>query len=108
VAHPVLEDDRRREMETGTYPGESDKPSTQEAGEASTYPQADAPGKSVKAGFERAGAYVKDKVTAYRDGAIEQVSQDIVGYTQSQPMTALLIATGVGLVVGMLLNLGRR
>jgi ElaB/YqjD/DUF883 family membrane-anchored ribosome-binding protein len=97
-------------METGTHPGESDKPSptTQEAGEASTSPPAGAPDKSAKAAFERVGAYVKDKMTAYGDGGIEQVSQDIVGYTQSQPMTALLIATGVGLVVGMLLILGRR
>jgi len=47
-------------------------------------------------------------MAAYGDGGIEQVSQDIVRYTQSQPMTALLIATGVGLVVGMLLILGRR
>jgi len=98
------------EMETGMHPGESHEPSptTQEAGEASISPPAGVPGKSVKAGFERAGAYVKDKMAACRDGGIEQVSQDIVGYTQSQPTTALLIATGVGLVVGMLLILGRR
>ena len=39
-------------------------------------------------------------MAAYREGGMEQVSQDIVGYTQSQPMTALLIATGVGVAPG--------
>jgi hypothetical protein len=39
-------------------------------------------------------------MAAYRDGGIEQVSQDIIGYTQSPPMTALLIATGVGVAPG--------
>jgi hypothetical protein len=42
----------------------------------------------------------REKMAAYRDGGMEQVSQDIVGYTQSQPMTALLIATGVGVALG--------
>lgn len=97
-------------METGTHPGESDKPlpTTQEPGEASSSPHADASGQSVKAGFERAAAYVKEKVDDYREGGIEQVSQDIGEYTQRQPMTALLIAAGLGVVVGMLLILGRR
>jgi ElaB/YqjD/DUF883 family membrane-anchored ribosome-binding protein len=110
------------ETERGAFPGMSDKPwsqatpTTQEAGDASTGPQAeDAPGKTVKAGLERAGVFVKDavdktreKMAGYREGGIEQVSQDIVEYARSQPMTALLIATGVGLFVGMLLTLGRK
>ena len=62
-----------------------------------------------------AGVLVKDavdktreKVAEYRDTGIGQVSQDVVGYTRSQPVTALLIATGVGMFLGMLLALGRR
>ncbi len=109
------------ETERGAFPRMSDKPwsqatpTTQEAGDASTGPQADAPVKKVKAGLERAGVYVKgavdktrEKMAGYREGGIEQVSQDIVEYARSQPMTALLIATGVGLFVGMLLTLGRK
>jgi ElaB/YqjD/DUF883 family membrane-anchored ribosome-binding protein len=109
------------EIERGTDSGLSVTPwsqvtpTIQEAGRPSTAPQADSPGNRVKVGLERAGAYVKDavdktreKVAGYRDGGIEQASQDIVEYARSQPKTALLIASGVGLVVGMLLTLGRR
>jgi ElaB/YqjD/DUF883 family membrane-anchored ribosome-binding protein len=59
--------------------------------------------------------YVKDavdktreRVAGYREGGIEQVSQDIDQYARSQPKTALLVATGVGLVVGMLMSLSRK
>lgn len=104
------------ETERGTYPGRSEAASTtQVTGEASTAPPAAPPGKIVAGGRERASAYVKDavdktreKMASYRDGGIEQVSQDIVEYARSQPKTALLIATGVGLIVGMLLTLGRK
>ena len=76
-------------METGSYRDEGDKP--------------------LKTNVEQVGAYVKEKVmTAYSDGGIEQVSQDIAEYTREQPLMALLIASGVGLVVGVLLTLGRR
>jgi ElaB/YqjD/DUF883 family membrane-anchored ribosome-binding protein len=106
------------EIERGTDSGLSGTPwsqvtpTIQEAGRTSTAPQADSPGNRVKV-LERAGAYVKDavdktreKVAGYRDAGIEQASQDIVEYARSQPKTALLVASGVGLVVGMLL--GRR
>jgi ElaB/YqjD/DUF883 family membrane-anchored ribosome-binding protein len=43
-------------------------------------------------------------MAGYCEGGIEQLSQDILEYARSQPMAALLIATGVGLVVGMLLT----
>jgi ElaB/YqjD/DUF883 family membrane-anchored ribosome-binding protein len=109
------------ETKEGTYPGRGDTPwskvtpTTQGASETPTTPQASAPGDTATTGLERAGAYVKDavdktreKMVGYRDGGIEQVSQDIVEYARSQPKTALLIATGVGLMVGMLLTLGRK
>ena len=109
------------EIERGTDSGLSGTPwaqampTAQEAGRTSTTPQAGAPRNTVKVGLERAGAYVKDaldktqeKVTSYREGGIEQASQDIVAYARRQPKAALLIASGVGLVVGMLLTLGRR
>jgi ElaB/YqjD/DUF883 family membrane-anchored ribosome-binding protein len=69
----------------------------------------------VHAGFERAGAIVKDvaerardTVASYREGGVGQVSDDVLNYTRRQPVTALLIATGVGLLVGMILGPGRR
>lgn len=51
---------------------------------------------------------VTDKVTEYRDGGMEKVRHDVVGYTREQPMTALLIAAGAGLVLGWLSAAGRR
>jgi ElaB/YqjD/DUF883 family membrane-anchored ribosome-binding protein len=63
----------------------------------------------LKTNVEQAGAYVKEKMrTVYSDGGIEQVSQDIAKYTRDQPLTVLLVASGVGLIVGVLLTLGRR
>jgi ElaB/YqjD/DUF883 family membrane-anchored ribosome-binding protein len=50
----------------------------------------------------------RDKVSEYRDGGVEKVRHDVVGYTREQPMTALLIAAGAGLVLGWLSAAGRR
>ena len=69
---------------------------------------------SVQAGLGRGGAVVKDvadkareKLAGYREGGLDQVSADIVDYARRQPMTAILIAAGVGLLAGMLLRPGR-
>ena len=100
------------ETERGSYPG---TPPTRAAGDASTTEQSGAVGRAVETGVERAGGLVKDavdktreKVAEYRDKGLEQVSQDVAEYTRSQPVPALLIAAGVGLVLGMLLGSGRR
>jgi ElaB/YqjD/DUF883 family membrane-anchored ribosome-binding protein len=50
----------------------------------------------------------RDKMTEYREGGMEKVRHDVVGYTREQPMTALLIAAGAGLVLGWLSSAGRR
>lgn len=50
----------------------------------------------------------RDKVAEYRDGGMEKVRHDVVGYTRQQPVTALLIAAGAGLMVGWLSAAGRR
>jgi ElaB/YqjD/DUF883 family membrane-anchored ribosome-binding protein len=50
----------------------------------------------------------RDKVAEYREGGLERVKQDVTGYTRTQPMTALLIAAGAGLVLGWLSAVGRR
>lgn len=44
----------------------------------------------------------RDKVSEYRDGGMDRVRHDVVVYTREQPMTALLIAAGAGLVLGWL------
>ena len=50
----------------------------------------------------------RDKVNEYRDGGMDRVRHDVVGYAREQPMTALLIAAGAGLVLGWLSAGGRR
>jgi ElaB/YqjD/DUF883 family membrane-anchored ribosome-binding protein len=50
----------------------------------------------------------RDKVGAYREGGLEKVKHDVAGYTREQPMVALLIAAGAGLVLGWLSAAGRR
>jgi ElaB/YqjD/DUF883 family membrane-anchored ribosome-binding protein len=99
------------EPERGTFPGMEDKP--HEAMPTAT--QGAALGETVQAGLDRAAALAKDTadktrdtLAGYRDGGVEQLSEDIVEFVRSQPMTALLIATGVGVFLGMLLAHGRR
>lgn len=50
----------------------------------------------------------RDKMSEYSEGGIEKVKRDVAGYTREQPMTALLIAAGAGLVLGWLSAAGRR
>jgi ElaB/YqjD/DUF883 family membrane-anchored ribosome-binding protein len=103
---------RAMETERGSYPG---TPTTRAAGDPSTTEQSGAVGRAVETGVERAGVLVKDavdktreKVAQYRDKGFEQVSKDVAEYTRSQPVPALLIAAGIGLVLGMLFGVGRR
>ncbi len=49
--------------------------------------------------FEGAVQQARDKMTEYREGGFEKTKHDVAGYTREQPMTALLIAAGAGLVV---------
>jgi ElaB/YqjD/DUF883 family membrane-anchored ribosome-binding protein len=58
----------------------------------------------VEATVQQAG----DKMTDYREGELKKVKQDLAGYTREQPMTALLIAAGAGLVLGWLSAAARR
>jgi ElaB/YqjD/DUF883 family membrane-anchored ribosome-binding protein len=50
----------------------------------------------------------RDKMTEYREGGMEKVRHDLVGYTREQQVTALLIAAAAGLVLGWLSAAGRR
>ena len=85
------------ETERGSYPG---TPTTRAAGDPSTTGQSGAVGRAVETGVERAGVLVKD--------AVDKTREKVAEYTRSQPVPALLMAAGVGLVLGMLLSAGRR
>jgi ElaB/YqjD/DUF883 family membrane-anchored ribosome-binding protein len=51
----------------------------------------------------------RDKMSEYREAGIEKKMRlDVTGYTREQPMTALLIAAGAGLMLGWLSAAGRR
>jgi ElaB/YqjD/DUF883 family membrane-anchored ribosome-binding protein len=69
----------------------------------------------AREGLEHAGEYITDAVAKtqetvarYRDGGVDMVKKDVAEYTREQPMTALLIATGAGLLLGMLMAVRRR
>ena len=57
---------------------------------------------------EGAVQQARDKMSAFREGGMDRVKHDVLGYTREQPMTALLIAAGAGLVLGWLSAAGRR
>ena len=110
-----METDREANPGTRDKPPSQITPVTREAEGASSAEQPGALGKTAQTGFERAGSFVKaaanktrEKVGEYRERGMEQVSQDVVEYTRSQPVTALLIAAGAGVFLGMLLALDRR
>ena len=50
----------------------------------------------------------RDKVAEYREGGVERIKQDMVHYTRQEPVIALLIALGAGLLLGLLTAVGRR
>jgi ElaB/YqjD/DUF883 family membrane-anchored ribosome-binding protein len=69
----------------------------------------------AREGVEQATGYVRDamdrtreKVSEYRDTGIERVKEDVVSYTREQPLTALLIAGAVGLLIGWMSMMGGR
>ena len=93
------------ERERGVYPDTAEG--------AETTAQGAALGETVKVGFDRAGARVKDAadktrdtLAGYREGGVEQALGDLAEYVGSQPITALLVAAGVGFFLGVLVGRG--
>lgn len=108
------------------YGSTTDRTWTPQQGERSITDQARGAVEGAREGLEQAGTYLNDTmqktqqalndtvqktqqaVARYRDGGVDQVKQDVVEYTKQQPMTALMIATGAGLLLGMLMAVGRK
>ena len=66
-------------------------------------------------GAEKAAGYVqgtvdeaRTKMVEYGQAGFERVKDDVVGYTRQQPVTALLIAAGAGLLLGMMTAIARK
>lgn len=64
---------------------------------------------TAQEGLDQAGSYVQDvmdktreKVGEYREAGVEKIKNDVIKYTREQPVTALLVAAGAGLLLGML------
>ncbi|MGH7267361.1 MAG: hypothetical protein ACREMB_21280 [Candidatus Rokuibacteriota bacterium] len=51
---------------------------------------------------------IREKVAEYTDGGFEKMRDDALTYTRQQPMNALMIAAGVGLILGWLTAMGGR
>jgi len=70
---------------------------------------------TARAGVEQATEYVqgaieqtRGKMAEYRDEGFARLKDDVISYTREQPMTALLIAAGTGLLIGWLTTMTRR
>jgi len=70
---------------------------------------------SAREGAQQAADYVqeavqhtREKVAEYTEGGFDRIREDVVSYTRRQPVSALLVAAGVGLIIGWLTSLGRR
>jgi ElaB/YqjD/DUF883 family membrane-anchored ribosome-binding protein len=48
------------------------------------------------------------RIEEFRDQGFDKVKDDVVSYVREQPVGALLIAAGVGMIVGILSGLRRR
>jgi len=110
-----------------SWPGERQEHSRsqQPVGEWATS-QARGIAETAREGVEQAAGYVhgameqtrsyvqgavdqtREKVAEYRDRGFEKVKDDVVTYTRQQPVTALLIAVGAGLMLGWLTSVGRK
>ena len=82
--------------------------------------------KSVREGLDAVGSYVSDamgttqrrvsdtmdtaqrRMVEFRDHGFERVKDDVVRYTKEQPTNALLVAAGLGLLLGIFSGLRRR
>jgi len=71
--------------------------------------------RAVREGIDSATNYVskaaksaQERMMEFRDGGLDKVKADVVGYTREQPINALLIAAGVGVLLGIISGLRRR
>jgi hypothetical protein len=71
--------------------------------------------KSVREGLDTVGTYVSDTVDSaqrrmaeFRDHGFDRVKDDVIKYTREQPTNALLVAAGLGLLLGIFSGLRRR
>ena len=71
--------------------------------------------KTVREGLDAVGSYVSDtmetaqrRMVEFRDHGFDRVKDDVVKYTKEQPTNALLVAAGLGLLLGIFSGLRRR
>ena len=56
---------------------------------------------------DAAGA-LQRRITEFREHGFEKVTEDAVRYVRAQPLNALLIAAGLGMILGILSGVRRR
>jgi ElaB/YqjD/DUF883 family membrane-anchored ribosome-binding protein len=57
---------------------------------------------------QEAVQHTREKVAELTEGGFERLHNDVVAYTRQQPVRALLVAAGVGLILGWLTARGRQ
>ena len=53
-------------------------------------------------------ATARQKIADLRDDGFDKMKSDVIDYAKEQPTQALLVAAGIGVLVGILLGLRRR
>jgi len=63
---------------------------------------------SVGAAISEAAASVQRRIEEFREKGFEKASDEVVEYVRAQPLNAMLIAAGLGMLLGILSGLRRR
>ncbi len=101
-------------MDTTKRPEETTEPWKPGAHAPSGFPGHDAI-QSVRDGLDALGNQVRcatetvqRRMAEFQEHGLDRVKEDVVKYTREQPTNALLVAAGLGLLVGILSGLRRR
>ena len=63
---------------------------------------------SLGTSISEAAEAVQRRIAEFREQGFEKVTDDVVEYVRAQPLNALLIAAGLGMVLGILSGVRRR
>jgi ElaB/YqjD/DUF883 family membrane-anchored ribosome-binding protein len=63
---------------------------------------------SLGTSISEAASAVQRRIGEFREQGFEKVTEDVVQYLRAQPLNALLIAAGLGMVLGILSGMRRR
>ena len=63
---------------------------------------------SLRTSISETVGTVQRRIDEFREHGFEKVTEDVVDYLRAQPLNALLIAAGLGMLLGILSGIRRR